>query len=132
MPQPKINNTNRTTAQITNPAITQAPPKKTTPIQASASAVTKEKPTKIIGITPANKNNWYIQVGVFAQTHSQDSLIKKIKKSGFSYRTYPTRLKGRDMSRLLIGPYKNLPAAKKEINRVRLEIEKSAYFYQLK
>lgn len=130
--QPKINNDNRKQTQTSGSTITQAQPKKAIPIQAPSSTSIEGKPTAITDITPAIKNNWYIQVGVFAQADSQNKLIEKIKASGLPYQTYSTYLKGRPVTRLLIGPYQTLSTAKQDINKVQLEVEKNAYLYQLK
>lgn len=98
----------------------------------SQSPVNKDTSASLSHDTSIEQHNWYIQVGAFSKQSSMNKLIKNIQNSGFGYKIHPDNINGKPISRLLIGPYPTLSAAKKDINRVKFEIEKNAYFYKIK
>ena len=96
--------------------------------------VIKDKKTVKTAVkTPVQdkKGNWYVQVGSFARLKPHVKLIAKIKRLGFSFKRYKVHTNGKEMTKLLIGPYVTYKSAKKAKKRITAEIEPAAFIYQV-
>lgn len=127
-----INNSNVVT--IDDPYSKKVTPK-TTEVK-TVKHVTKVKTPKIVKkavTTPVQtkKGNWYVQVGSFARLKPHKRLIAKIKRLGFSYKKHATTVQGKNMTKLLIGPYTTYKSAKKAKRRITAEIEPAAFIFQV-
>lgn len=78
--------------------------------------------TKSASRKPSTSSSYYIQVGSFTSQPSKQ-FLSVITKSGFQYKL--------DKGKLLIGPYSNDAAAKKDLPNVRNKINKSAFIKHL-
>ena len=90
-----------------------------------------KKVTKPIKKVKAKKGNWYVQVGSFAHLKPHKRLIAKIKRLGFSYKQYKSMVNGKEMTKLLIGPYATNKEARKAKPKIRAEIESAAFIFQM-
>ena len=96
--------------------------------------VKKTEPKKVVKKTTVKKpkkGNWYVQVGSFERVQPHKRLIAKIKRLGFSYRQYKSSVKGKQMTKLLIGPYETNKEAKEARTKIRAEIQPAAFIYQM-
>ncbi len=75
------------------------------------------------------KNNIYIQVGVNYRFKPNKKYLLKIKKLGYHYRLYNTKIGGKKVVKTLIGPYKNRTEAKKALIKIKKNINKAAFMY---
>ena len=94
-------------------------------------------PAAAVAKTPAPKKSepqasgsYYIQVGSFSKEPSKQ-FLSIIGKSGFSYKIHHFKHNGKNMGKLLIGPYRSREAAGKELPRVKDRINKSAFIIHL-
>ncbi|WP_298768283.1 lipopolysaccharide transport periplasmic protein LptA [uncultured Shewanella sp.] len=126
-----VDKTKKTNAEIDSEQQTYSSIKES-PLPVTPSPVNKNTSANRIHNASMNKQNWYIQVGAFSKQSSMNKLIKNIQNSGFEYTVHPDNINEKPISRLLIGPYQTLSSAKKDINRVKFEIEKDAYFYKIR
>ena len=106
-------------------------PKKVTPVKTKKVTPVKTKKTTPKKIVKAKKGNWYVQVGSFAHLKPHKRLIAKIERLGFSYRQYKSNVKGKAMTKLLIGPYATNKEAQKAKPKIRAEIESAAFIFQM-
>ena len=104
---------------------------KTKKIVEKKKVVKTAKVVKTIPTTKNTKGSWYIQVGAFAQGKPSPALINKIKKLGYQYKVYNTRVHNKSITKLLIGPYQYYKQAKKVTEKVKKTIEEKAYPYQV-
>ena len=76
---------------------------------------------------PAVLGNYYVQVGSFGRFSPDEKFLKKITDNGYSY----TLHKVGKMTKVLIGPYANDKAARKELNAIRATIERGAFLSRI-
>lgn len=117
---------------IDDPYLPKATPK-TVQTKETKKVVEAKKVAKTPVKTPVQvkKGNWYVQVGSFARLKPHVKLIAKIKRLGFSYKRYKVQTNGKEMTKLLIGPYPTYKSAKKAKKRITAEIEPAAFIYQV-
>jgi DedD protein len=93
--------------------------------------VAKHAP-KVVPIKSANAvPNYYIQVGATSTTPSK-AYLKKIVDAGFIYTLYETTVKGKKVTKILVGPYKGHSKAKMALPQVRKKIARGAFIYRIK
>ncbi len=94
--------------------------------------VVKTEPKKEVKKEPKLKQGtWYVQVGSFAHTNPNKRLIKKIKTLGYSHKQYKIVIKGKEMTKLLIGPYSTYKEAQKAKPQIKKTINPEAFVYQV-
>ncbi len=93
------------------------------------------KATKIIAKKTSKKkikifkSNIYIQVGVNYRFKPNKKYLLKIKKLGYDYRLYNTKIGGKKVVKTLIGPYKNETEAKRALTKIKKNVNKAAFIY---
>lgn len=108
---------------IAKPVVKKAPVKK----------VVKREPisnfaeTKIPSIA-----GYFIQVGATAKSFPDKRFLTKIKRLGFDYIVHGVTIKGKEIKKVLIGPYSTLDRAKSALGSVKANINPSAYIYRIK
>jgi DedD protein len=99
-------------------------------------AVTHKKEVKKVAThKPAPKKattgkKYYVQVGSFTKGPSKE-LIKNIKATGYNYRLYKTTVRGRHVTKVLIGSFKNEREARYALKKVRRMVVKDAFMVKL-
>ncbi|HFU77911.1 MAG TPA: hypothetical protein ENK90_00090 [Epsilonproteobacteria bacterium] len=93
-------------------------------------AVVIKAPMKEIEQSSAS-GNFYIQTGSFVGKPNSD-LIYKITRHGFNHKLIQFPKEGRNISKLLIGPYKTRSEAKEALQRVRQKIKKDAFIAEIR
>jgi len=78
------------------------------------------------------KSNIYIQVGVNYRFEPSKKYLSKIKKLGYHYRLYSTKIGGKKAVKTLIGPYKNKIEAKRALIKIKRNINKAAFIYVIR
>ena len=113
-------------------------PTKETTKKASSAA----EPFKNVATTPkksetSEKNSksipkgYYVQVGSFANFSPTGSFAKKIEEHRFAYKTQKETLSGRDMIRVLIGPYASRAEANNALEIIKEKIEPKSFIKQV-
>lgn len=94
------------------------------------------KPITIKPVTTATSNTavtpkkHYVQVGSFQKFKPSKKLLKKIKANGFSYALKQVKVRGKMVTKLLIGPYNSYREANVAKAKVAAKIEASAFIYK--
>ena len=78
------------------------------------------------------ENSYYIQVAAVIRREVSKKFLNLIKKNGFEYKIVNINIKGKNIKRVLIGPYKNYSDAKKALIDVKKTISSSAFIKRLK
>ena len=89
--------------------------------------VEKEKPKQSV----TEQKGYYIQVGAFYNLKPDQTLLNHIKSKGFEYVVYKTQVNGKDIVKVLIGPYETRNGAKKDLPKVREQVQKGAYLFKI-
>ena len=96
-------------------------PKKQTLREPTVTDFTKSKtadklqsPKKVVTAT----SGYFVQIGAFTKEIS-NSYLSKVQNSGFGYKLYKEEIKGRNYTKVLIGPYNNRAAATKDIQKIK-------------
>jgi hypothetical protein len=75
--------------------------------------------------------HFYVQVGSFSGK-PQDALLYKITSAGYHYKIISFPINGKQISKLLIGPYRTRATALSLLSRVRKEIKKDAFIAEIR
>ena len=78
------------------------------------------------------KGNAYIQVGVTFESKPNKRYLKRISKLGYRYRLYSLKIAGKHATKILIGPYRDIKAAQRNISKIKKEINKAAFLYVIR
>lgn len=114
-----------TLIQTTSPTQERNVPKET-----ASKAIVIKAPMKEIEQSSA-KGNYYVQVGSFVGTpHS--ALIYQITRNGFKHKIIHFPKEGKQISKLLIGPYMTKPEAAASLTKVRAQIQKDAFIAEIR
>ena len=92
----------------------------------SPSVVTVPKVTQKHGL-----GNFYVQVGSFSGK-PQDALLKKIIRAGYHYKLIAFTINGKQISKLLIGPYRKRSDAVKLLATIKEQIQKDAFIAEIR
>ena len=96
-------------------------------VKAKVSRVTNlPKVTKKHGL-----GNFYIQVGSFSGK-PQDALLHKITRAGYHYKLIAFPIKGQQISKLLIGPYRKRSDAVALLEDIKKQIQKDAFIAEIR
>lgn len=74
----------------------------------------------------------YIQIGATAQVNPDKKFLKKISAGNYEYKLHRVNVKGKTVTKILIGPYSTLSKAKANIKDVKLNINKNAFIYRVR
>ncbi len=75
--------------------------------------------------------NFYVQVGSFIG-NPKPALIYNITRHGFKHKVIKFPTEGREISKLLIGPYMTRGGASSALNSVRTQIQKDAFIAEIR
>ncbi len=76
-------------------------------------------------------SGYYIQVGSFAKFTPNKKFLTTIKENGYEYHILKTELNGKNIQRVLIGPFKDRDSAKKANVKVKEDINKDAFIKKI-
>ncbi|ELY2079577.1 SPOR domain-containing protein [Campylobacter fetus] len=112
----------------TNKNITPKVPtqKKAEPSAKPAQKAAVTKPAKTGNLASGN----YIQVASLSKVNSNDPFIKKIKENGFDYHAYETTVNGKNVVKILIGPY-NGAELNTNMEKIRKNISSGAFLFKV-
>ena len=74
----------------------------------------------------------YIQVGATSKLTPSKKFLKKISSEKFSYKLLPINVKGKKITKILVGPFKNRNSAKENLVKVRKSLNSHAFIYIMK
>jgi len=74
----------------------------------------------------------YIQVGATSRYSPDKRYLKKITDKKYSYRLLPVAIKGKKITKILIGPFKTSKIARANMSDVKKSINKNAFLYRVK
>lgn len=77
-------------------------------------------------------SGYFIQVGATAKSFPDKNFLTKIKRAGFDYIVHGVNIKGKQIKKVLVGPYHTRDAAKEALRGVKANINPSAYIYRIK
>jgi DedD protein len=77
--------------------------------------------------THVSANARYIQVAAFTRFKPNKKFLEKIKQNGYKIEYYKMNIKGKEFTKLLVGPYKSDSAAREALVKVRKEINPHAF-----
>ncbi len=107
---------------------TQATPSKQ---PTTTAATTPSKSTPSSPKTTATAGNIYIQVGAVTTT-PEPKVLNNLKAKGFEYKLYPVDVNGKQITKILVGPYAKAEDAQTALISVRANVNKDAFIYKVK
>ncbi len=75
--------------------------------------------------------NFYVQVGSFSGS-PKDALLHKITRAGYHYKLITFPLHGKEITKLLIGPYRQRSDALALLEQIRTQIQKDAFIAEIR
>lgn len=75
--------------------------------------------------------NFYVQVGSFSG-RPQDALLQKITRAGYHYKLIAFPLQGKEITKLLIGPYRQRSDAVALLDTIKKQIQKDAFIAEIR
>jgi len=98
--------------------------------------VKKTKPVvkkrKIKHIKTKSAQGIYVQVGATSKLTPNKKFLKKISGEKFSYKLLPINIKGKKITKILVGPFKSRDLAKKNLVKIKKSLNKNAFIYTIK
>ena len=93
----------------------------------------KETPKAKTASTPSASADagLYIQIGAVTTAPSK-KVLEDIKSKGYEYRLYDTVINGKNITKILIGPFAKSSDAETAMSNVRANINKNAFLYRVK
>lgn len=80
----------------------------------------------------SSMSGYFIQVGATAKSFPDKRFLNKIKNSGYDYIVHKVTIKGKDIKKVLVGPYGTREQARQDLSSVQSKINPSAYIYRIK
>lgn len=112
------------------------------PVAPKVIASSKPEPKEIIISThnddPAapspisSMSGYFIQVGATSKSFPDRRFLQKIKNSGYDYIVHKVVIKGKNIKKVLVGPYITRGQARDDLSGVQTTINPSAYIYRIK
>ena len=98
-----------------------------------AQQVIKEEPPRLMPqkVQVSAIGNYFVQVGSFSGQPSDD-LLYKIKRAGYHYKIIKFPVNGKQIAKLLIGPYRNRTDAVELLTNIRAQIQKDAFIAEIR
>jgi len=90
------------------------------------------KKRKIKRVTAKSTKGIYVQVGATSKLTPSKNFLKKIKGEKFSYKLLPINIKGKKITKILVGPFKSRESAKKNLVKIKKSLNKNAFIYIIK
>ncbi len=90
------------------------------------------KKTKIKHANTKITKGIYVQVGATSKLTPSKKFLKKIKSEKFSYKLLPINIKGKKITKILVGPFKNRQSAKQNLVKIKKSLNKHAFIYMMK
>ena len=115
--------------EVVVPAKYEKPVKKV--VQKPVVKESLKKTVKKTSPKPAIKGNYYVQVGSFGRYAPDEKFLKKITSNGFNYKFHKLTIKGKEMTKVLVGPYTTDKAARKDLGKIRKTIEPGAFLSRI-
>lgn len=109
---------------------TQKPWKTKESIQITAAPAAAAKTTPKV-IKKHELGNFYVQVGSFTGK-PKEALLQKITRAGYYYKIIAFPINGKQISKLLIGPYKQRSDAHVLLEKVKKKIQKDAFIAEIR
>lgn len=107
------------------PAIEQSTPQETTkPVQKVVAPTKATQATASSGV--------YIQVGATSRLSPDKKFLALIQSKKYSSKLLPITVNGKQVTKILIGPFANTTAARNALPDVKKEINKDAFIYRVK
>jgi len=82
-------------------------------------------------IKKPREGNFYVQVGSFTGK-PKEALLYKITREGYHYKIITFPMNGKQISKLLIGPYKQKSDAKALLEKIKANIQKEAFIAEIR
>ena len=77
-------------------------------------------------------SGYFIQVGATSKSFPDKRFLTKIKGAGFDYIVHGVNVKGKQIKKVLVGPYSSKAGALNALPAVKANVNPSAYIYRLK
>ena len=77
-------------------------------------------------------SGYFIQVGATSKAFPDRRFLQKIKNTGFDYIVHKVLIKGRNIKKVLVGPYNTRDQARNDLSSIQSTINPSAYIYRIK
>lgn len=77
-------------------------------------------------------SGYFIQVGATSKSFPDRRFLQKIKNSGYDYIVHKVVVKGRNIKKVLVGPFSTREQARDNLSGVQTTINPSAYIYRIK
>ena len=74
----------------------------------------------------------YVQVGATSRLSPDKKFLKTITSKNYDYKLLPINVKGKKVTKILIGPYKSTKEAKAVLADIKSKINKDAFIYRVK
>lgn len=114
----------------TPPAIEQSTPQETSKPAPKAPVQKVVAPTKATQATASS--GVYIQVGATSRLSPDKKFLALIQSKKYSSKLLPITVNGKQVTKILIGPFANTTAARNALPDVKKEINKDAFIYRVK
>jgi len=82
-------------------------------------------------IKKTTEGNFYVQVGSFTGK-PKEALLYRITREGYHYKIITFPINGKQISKLLIGPYKQKSDAKALLEKIKANIQKEAFIAEIR
>lgn len=114
---------------VTTRVIAPAPVKKAEPKE----IIVSTKPVHSPSVSPISSlTGYFIQVGATSKSFPDRRFLQKIKDNGYDYIVHKVVVKGRDIKKVLVGPYSTREQARNDLSNVQSKINPSAYIFRIK
>ena len=90
------------------------------------------KKRKIKHVKTKSVKGIYVQVGATSKLTPSKNFLKKISGEKFSYKLLPINIKGKKITKILVGPFKSRKLAKQNLVKIKKSLNKNAFIYIIK
>lgn len=120
-------------AEVPEKVVEQTKPEieKVIPIRKEPKVAEPIKTTKTVADTSATAG-FYIQVGATSRLTPSKKFLAKLATKNYSYRLLPMEVKGKKVTKILVGPYPSSAAARAVLGDVKSSINKDAFIFRVK
>lgn len=127
LPVQKVEEKVKEAVKTVKPAPVAKPKPTPKEVIVSAKQVTSAPPSPI-----SSMSGYFIQVGATSKSFPDKRFLTKIKNSGFDYIVHKVNVKGKDIKKVLVGPYGTREQARNDLSNVQTKVNPSAYIYRIK